>query len=267
MKFGKLLILIVVLSMAAGLCACKSRTAKQPEEENDVSEAAVVLESPKAEEDDLRLPPPVSEPASEDSRAAYELAESFLKSARTGERLLIQDFVDYSTLFRLQEGQNPDWILGQILMRMKYEILSGETEENSSLISVKFSNVDMGVVMPLYFRDAMTFEFENALSDDPKSPEQLEKEYQRIFAGLISKNGDNRVEKTVDIELTKEDEKWKIKPTDALGNAMLGGYLDAQGKFAEAVPEIAEKEVVSSSYEDEDQEYRNGEISMVAPRE
>lgn len=272
MKFGKILIFVVILSMAVSLCACKSRTGGRTEKQ-DESESAEISENPRVEENSTTSLPPVSQSQPEEDRAPYELAESFLKAAKTGERAAIQSYVDYNTLFKLQEGQNPDWILQQMLLRMKYEIISRQTEDDSALVSVTFTNVDMGTVMPLYYQQAMALEFENALSDAPKDSAQLEKEYQRIFAGLISKHGESRIEKPADVELKKEDGNWQIKATSALGNAMLGGYIDAQGKFTEAVQAAAASQAAAESQAaeqlqmDDPPGYADGEESMVAPRE
>lgn len=211
---------------------------------------------------------------------ANSKAEELLTAARAGTREGIQQYADYNKLFGLNEDQGADWILQQILMRMRYDIDIGEGEGDEFKLSVKFTNVDMTVVLPLYYAQAMQLEYDNAMKDNPLSVQQLETEYQKIFADLMVKNSETKTEKTADIKLERADGEWKIIPDEKLGNAMLGGYLDVQKSMRQNPPQVSQApEIEASSDEygeeeyiydmDDDDEYVYDEEggSMVKPRE
>jgi hypothetical protein len=169
-------------------------------------------------------------------------AEEFLSAARRGNRSEIQDYADYNTLFGLQEGQNPDWILQQILMRMRSEIVSvnaSPEEPDSASVEVRFTNIDMGAVLPEYYRECMELEYNNGLVDEPLSAAELNARYNEIFARIASASAENRVEKQALIELAREDGTWQIVAGPELGDAMLGGYIEAQRQISQGPSQSA----------------------------
>lgn len=278
MKSKKIIALILILSFALGFSACKSRTAEKEEKPKGARENIGVVETIKPESRDESQPEPESKLADGDLASARDKTDGFLRTAKTGERDQIQKYADYNKLFALEDGQNADWILQQVLMRMKYEILAVETAagddgstsaDGKVTASVKISNVDMNVILPLYYQQAMELEFNNALSDKPKDASELDREYRAIFAGLASKNAESRVEKSIDIELTKGDDDWKIKIDSKLGDAMLGGYIEAREKITQSGFSQPDSPDADSGGESEagDPDYETDEFGMVPPRE
>lgn len=269
MKFKKIIALILILLISLSFCACKSRTADKEQKQKGAREIAEV-QPPKPESRAEPQSKPESKPAEDDSALAGEIAGEFLKAARTGEREEIQRYADYNKLFGLEPGQEADWILQQVLMRMKYEIVSAEKKDgdDKATVGAKITNIDMNAVLPLFFQEAMQLEYNNALSDKPKSQSELDKEYRAIFAGLASKNAEQRVEKSIDIELSKKDGNWEIKPDTKLGDAMLGGYITAREKIATAGFEGAETpDSAQGSGADGEFDYDAEEFSMVPPKD
>jgi hypothetical protein len=181
---------------------------------------------------------PASLPPSGDTAPISMRVEEFLSAARRGNRTEIQDYADYNTLFGLQEGQNPDWILQQILMRMRSEVVSIETAEeetDSARVEVRFTNIDMGTVLPEYYRECMELEYNNGLVDEPLSAEELNARYNEIFARIASENAENRVEKQAVLELARNEGVWELEAGPELGDAMLGGYIEAQRLMSQGV--------------------------------
>jgi hypothetical protein len=179
---------------------------------------------------------PVSQPVGGDTVPINMRVEEFLSAARRGNRAEIQGYADYDTLFGLQEGQNPEWILQQVLMRMRSEIVSVQAPEGGSgpaRAEVKFTNIDMGTVLPEYYRECMELEYNNGLLDEPLTPEELNARYNEIFARVASANAENRVEKQASIELTRKGGAWEIEPAPELGDAMLGGYIGARQQMSQ----------------------------------
>jgi hypothetical protein len=182
---------------------------------------------------------PVSQPVGGDTVPVNMRVEEFLSAARRGNRADIQSYVDYDALFGLQEGQAPDWILGQVLMRMRSEIVSVEAspeeEPDSASVVVKFTNIDMGSVLPEYYRECMELEYNNGLLDEPLSAAELELRYNEIFAKIASAHAESRVEKQAALELAREGGAWQISASPELGDAMLGGYMEARRQMSQGM--------------------------------
>jgi hypothetical protein len=219
--------------------------AEKPESQSESESESEPEPEPESEPEPIREQPlqPVSQAPSGDTAPIRMRAEEFLSAARRGNRTEIQDYADYNTLFALQEGQNPEWILQQILMRMRSEILSVESSEeepDSATVQVQFTNIDMGAVLPEYYRECMELEYNNGLVDEPLTAEELNARYNEIFARIASANAENRVEKQAVMELAREEGVWEIKAGPHLGDAMLGGYVEAQRQMSASGPAPAQ---------------------------
>ncbi len=301
MRIKQILSIIFVLLLVVSIGACKPRDKENTEKQKGARENVEISENPQVQETAKPVVASSSESSSEVEAdpVPEEMTKSLLSAAKSGERAKIQEFADYNTLFNLQEGQDADWILQQILFRLKYEVLSCDVFEDKALASVKVSNVDMGTVLPIYFEKAMKIEYDNAANDLQKPRDQLETEYRKVFVDLMTQHEKGRIEKLVDIRLVKKDDKWSIESSPVLGNAILGGYIDAQSAVAASVQlqaesaaselqkvadaakasEAAEDEpddngssktnsdLVSKNKNDEDSKYKSGDIEMVKPRE
>lgn len=100
---------------------------------------------------------------------------------------------------------------------ISYEIKSVNAEEGSTTATVTtdVTNVDMTAVMQSMMTAAMTESGDIEAMDEEKSMEMLKQ--------AIEDNKDNTITKTVDIELTQVEDKWKVKSTDELLTALSGG--------------------------------------------
>lgn len=100
---------------------------------------------------------------------------------------------------------------------ISYEIKSVNAEEGSTTATVTtdVTNVDMTAVMQSMMTAAMTESGDVEAMDEEKSMEMLKQ--------AIEDNKENKITKTVDIEVTKVDDQWKVKSTDELLTALSGG--------------------------------------------
>ena len=73
----------------------------------------------------------------------------------------------------------------------------------------------MTAVMQSMMTAAMTESGDVEAMDEEKSMEMLKQ--------AIEDNKENKITKTVDIEVTKVDDQWKVKSTDELLTALSGG--------------------------------------------
>lgn len=231
----RLLVLVLAISLSAGLCACKARdsASSAPEKQKGARENVVVSEEPGARDSDSSEsePEPESEPE-EDPGKAKAAAEEFLEAVKTGSKSKIGQYIDYDALFRITPEQNPEWQFEQILPLMTCEIFSAGADGDEASVSVKITNVDMGVILPLWFEKVMTLEYDNALSDDPLDREELDAKGRTIFVSLLKERGEGRVEKLADIRFRKDGGAWKPQPSDELGDALLGRYFSAYADVA-----------------------------------
>lgn len=249
-KIKIILILLITLTLSASLCACKSRTGAKAENQKDSQDVEDVMPA-EIEEESASEPASSRESEPEKDLKPERLAQDFLIAARSGERSNIQAYTDYNTLFGLNEGQSADWILQQILMRLRYEVLSTEVGSDKATAIVKITNTDMMTVLPLYYGQAMQLEYDNAMSKEPMSADELENEYRKIFVELMLENEGNKTEKLTEIAMDKDGGDWRIVTAGTLGNAMLGGYLDAQKSVRENPPQISSAPAEESKPDEE----------------
>ncbi len=99
---------------------------------------------------------------------------------------------------------------------ISYEIKSVNTDtEGVAIVTTDITNIDMTAVMQSMMAAAMTESGDVEAMDEEKSMEMLKQ--------AIEDNKDNTITKTVDIELTQVEDKWKVKSTDELVTALSGG--------------------------------------------
>lgn len=262
MTIKKILSVLLALVIVLSFGACKSRNNEQSEKPKGARENVEVSENPRTEENLLKPVSPSSSEAEpsepEKDTVPEEMTDSFLGAIKSGVRENIQAFTDYNILFNLTEGQGADWLLRQVLLRLNYEIISSNVEEDKAAVTVKISNLDMSLVLPLYFEQAMAISFENASERLGKTQEELDAEYRKIFVDLLTQYENTRIDRLTDIELEKVAGEWKIKTAPELGNAVLGGFLEAQDRVRGDMQQSkAENPPGASSapQEDSDDEY------------
>ncbi len=97
-----------------------------------------------------------------------------------------------------------------------YEIKSVNTDtEGVAIVTTDITNIDMTAVMQSMMAAAMTESGDVEAMDEEKSMEMLKQ--------AIEDNKENKITKTVDIEVTKVDDQWKVKSTDELLTVLSGG--------------------------------------------
>lgn len=115
-----------------------------------------------------------------------------------------------------------------MIKNFDYKILSCEENEAGDAASaeVKFTNTDMKAVMTDFMSQALQLSMKNAFGDNPKSDDQLQKEIEQIFVDLLKSDDYQKVETTVTVKLTKEEDGWAIDFDDTVIDAILGGIDD-----------------------------------------
>lgn len=235
MTIKKILAISLALVMAFCLGACKTKKDSQTDKKKGARDNVIISENPRTEENLLASSEPKSseeESSSEPEKDTVpeETTTSLLSAIQSGKRENIQAFADYNTMFNLMEGQDADWLLRQVLLRLNYEIISSDVGEDKATVTVKVSNLDMNLVLPLYFEQAGAVSFENASEGLGKTREELDVEYRKIFVDLLIKYENTRRDRIAEVELENKDGKWQIVASPVLGDVVLGGFLEAQEK-------------------------------------
>lgn len=242
----KLLVLILAVSIALGLCSCKARNSVSAAQETQkgVRDNVVVSENPMEQDAPSSSdsePEPESEP-DDDSDKAKATAEEFLEAVKTGSKDKIQPYLDYNTLFRITAEQNAEWQFNQILPMMTWEIFSAKADGDGAIVSVKISNADMGLILQQWLDKVQLLEYDNALLDEPLDREALDARGKSMFASLLGEYSGGRVEKLVDIKLQKDGDAWKPQPDSELADALLGRYFSAYTDKAGGMWQSGEQE-------------------------
>lgn len=101
---------------------------------------------------------------------------------------------------------------------IQYKILESSEEEKTAVVKTEITNLDMNNVMTGFISQLFPLAFSGL------DEEQLEAKSFEIFTNLVSSET-KTVTKTVDINLSKGEEGWKIAGDDALADALTGGLV------------------------------------------
>lgn len=208
---------------AMGLTACERRDQRRLSEQESMADSSV-----DASGDELETPSqqPEQNPSAQGDAKEAELAvRDCMVALQSGKRDNIDLHIDYDEFLGLQEGQADD-NMRALLDRMEYEILDTDVDGQFATVSLDVSNIDMSEVLGEYLRQARDMEYNNNLSDSPKSDEQMSAEYLQLFENLLEQNSDNRREITVEIAVSRIDGWWRVQPDEDMRSAVFGDYFD-----------------------------------------
>lgn len=157
--------------------------------------------------------------------ALKKLDEKEMKKYFTYEELM--DFKD------IEEEETEDAFTDKEIQKLffnnfKFKIKSTSIKDDTATVKTDITNLDMKNIMQLYFAEALQLAFGNFFTGDKAiSEEELEKQMAEILIKNMTKEDNKMVTTTVDIKLTKKDNKWKIQLDNTLQDAITGGMLTA----------------------------------------
>lgn len=114
-----------------------------------------------------------------------------------------------------------------IFSKIKYEILSSTTKDNTAEVKAKITSVDLLTITTEVMGKLMPLAFAAAFSDNPDS--EMDNLADQYFKNALSDPNAPMVTNDVVINMTKLDGKWVIIPDDNLTNALCGNA----GKLAD----------------------------------
>jgi hypothetical protein len=127
-----------------------------------------------------------------------------------------------------EDNFNNEQIKKLIFAKLEYKIISSIEKGDKATVQIEITNIDMKVVMQQYFTEALQIAMSNAFAGDSAiSDEELDKKLEQIFIDKMSKNDQTTKTTTVEIQLEKKDNKWKIQLDEKIQDAITGGMLTA----------------------------------------
>lgn len=226
-QFGFVVLTALVATLVLSLSACETRqpsTVSQSEADNSQMQQMPLAQNNNTSAEDQSD----EQVKSNVESAIYKLMDAM----KAGNSTLMCELVDYDELLQLIDGQS-DTNLLTILQHMQYSIEKITVTGQTAKADVSITNVDMHKVLPDYFLQANELYYNNALSSSPKSETELEQQAAALFEDTLDAHAANTVSELVAVELTMEDDEWRVQPTEALRTAVFGDFWSAQASLGE----------------------------------
>ncbi len=102
-----------------------------------------------------------------------------------------------------------------VLGNMTYEVVSSSESETEAVVKVDITTVDMAIVMQEYMQKALT-----------AAADTTTEEAMQMLQETIDENKDTTVSSSVEVNVVKMDDGWKVETDEALYSAVTGGLSD-----------------------------------------
>ena len=183
--------------------------------------------------------------------SAESVVENGIKAFQNADQAAIQQYWGKANFTDIpsEEVSSEDDAYGQELLEklasnLSYQITGSSEDENagSATVTVEFTNIDMGVIVPEWIGDifAQTFGYAFLPEDQQPSEEELSAMYMDSLNSAVDNHTDDLVTNTVDITLSLVDDEWKINATDDVIDAMVGGMISSFSSLEDSFEGIEE---------------------------
>lgn len=151
---------------------------------------------------------------------AQRAVENTLKALKKGDVKTLSKYLHDNEMLNsdLLSGDH-EALLKMCVEHLSYKIINAEENDDSAVVSVEITNVDMAKVCLELSSRLLVSTF--------SGKERTNEETLAIFGELIEKFKDKTVTVQIDIHLSKEDGQWKIEAGETFQNAILGGLSSA----------------------------------------
>lgn len=170
--------------------------------------------------------------------SAESVVENGIKAFQSADQEAIQqywgdtDFTDVPTEeVSSEDDAYAQELLEKLASNLTYQI-TGSSEDvsaGSATVTVEFTNLDMGTIVPEWIGDVFTQAFGYAFlpEDQQPSEEELNAMYMDSLHSAIENHAEYFATNTVDVTLSLVDDEWKINATDDVIDAMVGGMISS----------------------------------------
>lgn len=165
------------------------------------------------------------------SETPEQAVTNALNAVKNLDEAAAQKYFTYSELFNskdskkntLNKKENAKFFVENIT----FKTLSSSVEGDTATVKTEITNIDMKSILGEYVGQMMPLAFGNAFAANKLSDEEMDKKAEQILLDLLKRKDNKKATTTVDIQLTKSENSWKIKMDDSLQNAVLGGLKSA----------------------------------------
>lgn len=170
--------------------------------------------------------------------SAESVVENGIKAFQSADQEAIQqywgdtDFTDVPTEeVSSEDDAYAQELLEKLASNLAYQITdsSEDVSAGSATVTVEFTNLDMGTIVPEWIGDVFTQAFGYAFlpEDQQPSEEELNAMYMDSLNSAINNHAEDFATNTVDVTLSLVDDEWKINATDDVIDAMVGGMINS----------------------------------------
>lgn len=183
--------------------------------------------------------------------SAESVVESGIKAFQNADQETIQQYwgdTDFTDVPPSENTAESD-VYGQELLEklasnLTYQITGSSEDEDagSATVTVEFTNIDMGAIVPEWIGNifAQTFGYAFLPEDQQPSEDELSAMYMDSLNSVINNHANDLVTNTVDITLSLVDDEWKINTTDDVIDAMVGGMISSVSSLGDLFGGIEE---------------------------
>lgn len=160
------------------------------------------------------------------SETPEQAVANALTAVKDLDKETIQNYFNYGDLIEEDspdgEMLNDDRVLILMFEKFSFKVLSSEEDEDSAIVKTEITNIDMKLIMAEYLKEAFTHALESIFSVDD---DDFDDEMEEIFINLLEREDNKMLTSTIDINLIKAEDSWKIDMNKTLQNAILGGFV------------------------------------------
>lgn len=128
----------------------------------------------------------------------------------------------------VSESNDQDETLKKLLSKMEYSITETKEDGDKAVVTADITAVDMKLLMGEYMQDMLGLAF-SGISED-----EMEIKAEEMMVDLFSREDNATITTTVDFQLKKADDSWKIQLSDELLDAILGGLISYGNQLNDA---------------------------------
>ncbi|WP_294407028.1 hypothetical protein [uncultured Clostridium sp.] len=100
------------------------------------------------------------------------------------------------------------------IQKITYKINSETIDGNSAKVNVTVNGPDVADALSQFIDEAFSYALSNAFSEDSMTDEEMNAEYEKMFAEILENVKFS--DRTMDIEMVKENNEWKVKDDNDL---------------------------------------------------
>lgn len=132
------------------------------------------------------------------------------------------EILDNNEMFK--DFENGEGVMKALFAKLSCKINSSEqVDDNNVKINADITNINTSVA----FQNTISQMFSLAFSGENISEEEMENKVIEIFVENLSGEGAETVTSTVDVNMVKTEDGWKIDADEAVQDALTGGLVSA----------------------------------------